>query len=495
VIADQMGKGWEEAEHLKVSLGELDPTIDRRTDPLAYGEGETKARVKVFVSKAFEGITNEIKRTLDFYVSQPEGEPIGRILLTGGTACCPGIAHFIEERLGIPCEVKNPLEGSLVAFNPQVSSNEGFATNSAIIIGQCQRNIANVPLRMTFLPPPIVHLKDFQRRRPLLVLEGIGLAAFIGFSVVTMGKTIEVYNQATDRLMVNIDGPDDNARQIREFITSTSKIEERVEYLREIGLSRGVVSQTMAEIAEKIPLGKTWVDSVDIDTTEIKLHMRGNNEQSVNPFKDQMKDVARLREMTVPEVKVLGSEGIEFLMSAKVEKNPSIELTKLREKLEVRDILALDVSLEDHSENPGAKQRAAIRVVVIEPFSEAERDELVLKILRAEDEAQLGFESKSIAIVFNDKKRKDRGQYDISHEELQSLIQGKSGVKDLTLKEPEVTAEETPAMTGMEGMTGEAGVGMEGMGMGMGMGMGGMGMGGMVPPDGASTGTEAAPAD
>lgn len=503
-LSDQMSLSWNEAEERKVNVGELDPTIDRRTDPLAYGEGDQAARVKVFLSKAFDGIANEIRRTLDFYVSQPEGEPIGKIYLTGGTARCPGIAQFVENRLGVPCEVKSPLEGTLVnvaGLQASAEKREMLDTTAAVLLGQCQRGIADVPLRMNFLPPPIVRLKDLKRRRPLLVLEGVGLAALIGFSVVTMGQTIKVYDEAGARLRRHLpeEGPvnvapettapgsaeasetDPVGTQIKKYIKSTSKIEDRVRCLREIGLTRGVVSQTLSEVAGKLPLGRTWVESVNVDTSDIKLAMRGDSEQAVTPFKEQMKEVSRLREMSVADVKSLGiGEGIEFSMSAKVEKNPSVELTKLREKLEAKPVTLLDLSLQDNSETAGSKQAAAIKVVVSEPFDEAERYDLVMKILRAVDEAQIGYENKTVSIVFETNKRKVKGTYDIDQETNQSLLQAKMEVKDLTLKEEPVVEEEaeeeTPAGegTGTEGAAGAEGMGsmdmMGGMGMSMPMG-------------------------
>ena len=483
-LSDQMSLSWNEAEKLKLDVGELDPTIDRRTDPLAYGEGDPAARVKVFLSKAFDVIANEIRRTLDFYVSQPEGEPIGKIYLTGGTSRCPGIAQFIVNRLGTPCEVKSPLEGTLVNIASLQSAGETremLDTTAAVLLGQCQRGIADVPLRMNFLPPPLVRLKDLKRRRPLLVLEGVGLAALVGFSVVTMGQTIKVYDEAGSRLYRHLPPevgsavsppipggaetpePDPVGKQIRTYIGSTRKIEERVDYLREIGLTRGVVSQTLSEVAGKLPLGRTWVESVDIDTTDIKLAMRGDTEQAVDPFKDHIKEVSRLREMTVSDVKSLGvGEGIEFTMEAKVEKNPSVELTKLREKLESKQISPLDLSLEDHSDTPGSKQIAAIKVVVPEPFNETERYDLVMRILRAEDEAQIGYESKSISIVLETNKRKVKGQYDIDQENIQALLQAKMEAKDLTFKESEVTEEEEDSAAASSAQEAMAAMGLGG---------------------------------
>jgi type IV pilus assembly protein PilM len=432
-LADQMGLEWEAAEELKVSIGELDSTIDRTTDPLAYGEKDQAARVRVFLSKAFDGISNEIRRTLDFYVSQPDGEPIGKIFLTGGASRCPGIARFIGNRLGIACEVKSPFEGTLV--NVETLQAEPLETTASILLGLCQRNISDVPLRMNFLPPAIVRQKEFEKRRAILAAEGILLTFLIGFSVVTMGQNIDVFQNASDDLQRQVEGRSDVAKQIGEYIENTRRIEERVIALRDIGLSRGVVSQTMSEIAEKIPLGETWLKSLDIDTTSLKLQVRGDSEESMIPFKEQMKEAPRLRETLAGDLKMLGPDGVGFTFSAKVEKNPSQELSKLRGKLDTRGIKPLDVTLEVHAESETTKQ-AAVTVTMPEAFNEAERSNMVQDILHAVADADLGFQRCTVSIVFHNAQRKPTGRYDIEQEAMQALLQGNMQVKDLTLKPP-----------------------------------------------------------
>ncbi len=470
-LADQMSLDWEAAEELKMNLGELDSTIDRQTDPLAYGERDQAARVRVFLSKAFDGISNEIRRTLDFYVSQPDGEPVSRIILTGGTTRCPGIAGFVSDRLGIPAEVRSPFEGTLV--NVESLQSAPIENTAAVLLGQCQRNAVGIPLRMNFLPPSIIRQKEFEKRRAVLAAEGILLSFLIGFSVVTMGQSIEVIEAASITLESNLDSTrSENAKHIRSFIESTKTVEERVSYLREIGLSRGVIGLTLAEIAEKVPLGETWVESVDLDTSEIKVQMRGASKESVDPFKEQMKEATRLRDLLVPDIQPL-PDGVKFALKAKVERNPSLELSKFREKLQTFNIEPLDVSLTDHSAPPGSKQSAAIRTVVFEPFNEAEKSELVQDILNAQNDAQLGFQTVRVTIAFQNNKRQDVMRYEISQEEIQSILQGKMEVKDLT---PRTDAEVLPGA--------EGGMGAEGMG-GAPMGgppMGGPPMGGPPPP-------------
>lgn len=473
-LADQMGIGWEAAEELKVSIGEIDSTIDRGTDPLSFGEGDQAARVRVFLSKAFDTIANEVRRTLDFYVSQPDGEPIGKIYLTGGTANCPGAASFIESRLGIPTEVKSPFDSTLV--NVEALEEVPLQNTSAVLLGQCQRNIADVPLRMNFLPNSIVRQKEFEKRRAILAAEGILLSFLIGFSVVTMGQSIDVIQQASNALEDMVRGRNNQtAQQINTYIEQSRSIEDRIEYLRDIGRSQGVISQTLAEVSEKIPLGATWVTGVDMDTTQVTLQLRGDDEISVGTLKEEMQDAARLREIKVGGLtKISGGGGVSFNLTAKVEKNPSPELTRFREKLEFRGVEFLDVTLDDHSDPPGSKQSGSMKVVVTEPISEAERRDIVLDILSAEGDSELGFQSRQVSIEFQSPQRTFVGRYDIADQEIELLLKGEMEVKTLVLK---TDVEPAPGAGGMGGDMG--------MGAGVPMGMGGVPPVGIPPAGGA----------
>jgi type IV pilus assembly protein PilM len=428
VLSDQMSLPWDQAEELKIELGKLDPSIDRQTDPLAFGEADQAARVRVFLSKGFDAIVNEIRRTLDFYVSQPDGEPIEKVMLTGGTSRIPGLAEFVESRLNIPCEVLHPFDTTLVDVHSLDA--DPLQNSCSVLLGLCQRNIEDVPLRMNFLPPAIVRRKEFEKRRMILIAEAVMLAGLIAVSVVSMHRTISVFQAATDSLENNIDGRGETATRIREYIDSTRKLEDRVTILRDIGRSRGVIAQTLAEIAEKLPLGETWITGMEMDTTDIRMQVRGVKEDSINIFKSNMTEVNRVRkDFSVKDVKRLSEGGIEFQLQGEVEKDPSPELSKLREKLETRSVKFYEVALDKDSSGG-----ALISVTVPKPFGDSETGDTVMGILRAIGDAELGFENKTVDIVFNNTMRQMTGKYSIRESDVQALLQGAMDVGQLTIK-------------------------------------------------------------
>lgn len=430
-LCDHLGLDWEAAEETKIQIGSLDPSIDRQTDPLAYGEDDQRERVKVFLSKSFESITAEIRRTLDFYVSQPDGEPIGQIILTGGTSLLPGVAEFIEDRLGLPCVQKSPFDNTSVSIDLEGHAElAGQATN---LIGFCQRNIADTPMRMNFLPPVIVKQKEFEKRRTLLVIEAVLLAFFIWGSVLSVRQQITVFNAATDSLETNLDGPGDTARKIRHYIDSTKRLEQRFDFLRDIARSRGVISQTLAEIADELPLGETWLTTIDIDTTRIRTSVRGARDVSMGMFKDRLQQIDRLRNPIISNSNRLGAEGISFNLVAEIEKDPSPEISKLRQQMEDMGIEYFEISLTDLSQPPGSRQLVEIRVVLPMAMGEEEQHNVIMDVLRAQNDANIGFQEKNVQIVFQNVQRMDAAKLNIKHSQIESLLQGTLEIKELTM--------------------------------------------------------------
>lgn len=440
-LADQMGLEWDQAEELKVSMGEVDPSIGRQTDPLAYGEEDQAARVKVFLSKSFDAIANEIRRTLDFYVSQPDGEPVEKILLTGGSSQIPGVADYLEHRLGIPTEAADVFEETLVNVNELES--EPLSGVAGVLLGQAQKNIGDVPLRMNFLPSYIIRRKEFEKRRTWLLVEGILLACFVFFAIGAVRANIELYQLANQELEKNLTrlpgagaSKSDIATQIGEYMEQTRLLEARFATLNDIDRTRGVISQSLADIANNLPLGETWLTRVDADTASVVLKVRGNDLKTLGAFKDQMETAPHILAPNVSSQDVRSDGTVEFTVTAAIEKDPSTEKSALREKLTNRNVEIFEIYFDDLSEPKGSKQRFHLGLVVPDPVNEAERAVLVMDILGAVGDAGLGYAEENFTIVFQTSRREPVGEYRIDPQQAQALLKAELEVKDLTFNPP-----------------------------------------------------------
>ena len=79
----------------------------------AYGVEADKVEGKILASvkPILDTIIGEIKRAVEFYQQKYRDEPIGTILLNGGTARLPGMVVYITEQVGIETQMANPWIG------------------------------------------------------------------------------------------------------------------------------------------------------------------------------------------------------------------------------------------------------------------------------------------------------------------------------------------------------------------------------------------------
>jgi type IV pilus assembly protein PilM len=122
-VAERTGLPEEQAEALKVAcglLGDLGEECDM----------DQVREVRHALALGARPLVEEIRRSLEFYRSQGIARPIERIVLTGGTSGCVGLDRYLQQALGIPVVLGNPL-----ANLASGELDSGLAARSAVAIG------------------------------------------------------------------------------------------------------------------------------------------------------------------------------------------------------------------------------------------------------------------------------------------------------------------------------------------------------------------------
>ena len=86
----------QQAEKIKLGGVDLD---DRKKEGL-----------EKIVTNEVSAWIKEIKRALDFVSSTRTGDPIGKIIVSGGSCRIPGLQKYLEMETGIPVEQLNPFK-------------------------------------------------------------------------------------------------------------------------------------------------------------------------------------------------------------------------------------------------------------------------------------------------------------------------------------------------------------------------------------------------
>jgi Tfp pilus assembly PilM family ATPase len=74
-------------------------------------EQNIKSQVFNCIAPVLAEMVQEIRRSLDYFQGRNENSPIHEIWITGGTANLKGLAPFLQQELGIPTVVADPLSG------------------------------------------------------------------------------------------------------------------------------------------------------------------------------------------------------------------------------------------------------------------------------------------------------------------------------------------------------------------------------------------------
>lgn len=61
------------------------------------------------VKNTLGNLTNEVRRSIQFFENQPNGKPVQRVCIGGGSSSMRNLDTFLAAELGLPCEIIDPL--------------------------------------------------------------------------------------------------------------------------------------------------------------------------------------------------------------------------------------------------------------------------------------------------------------------------------------------------------------------------------------------------
>ncbi len=127
------------------------------------------------VTEVADKIVSEIRRSLDFYITQPDGMAIDSLVISGGQALLPGMSDYLEEKLTVPVTVTQEIpEGAPIRW----SDSAGPITPYLIPMGLALQGMGVGSIQVDFLPEDRKITRDFPYRvAAVMVALAAGVAA------------------------------------------------------------------------------------------------------------------------------------------------------------------------------------------------------------------------------------------------------------------------------------------------------------------------------
>jgi type IV pilus assembly protein PilM len=76
----------------------------------AGGDEYLRQQISDAITPVLGELVTELRRSLDFYRNRANGQGAQRLVITGGTACLPGLAPFLTANLEVPVVLGNAME-------------------------------------------------------------------------------------------------------------------------------------------------------------------------------------------------------------------------------------------------------------------------------------------------------------------------------------------------------------------------------------------------
>ena len=321
-IAREFDVSFTEAESMKVRYATLTsegPGISSSAD-LSMDDIEKIRRIPQIIENPLENIVSEVRRSIDFYVSQPDGMAVSKVLVTGGTTRIPGIEEFISERLGIPTE-RAPMP-EIPGLDCSELSWESVGDQLGVSIGLALRTVNSGIFQMNFIPPNIKQDIALEQKRASIITQGVLILALTALLIVFIHFQINLKKQINKHfeIFIKIDeGP--LGEKLATLLKEQTAIEERFKAFNHINQFRGKLSEILIDLPKMVP-DQVWVTSLSLNGEEMDIGGKAEDEIGIDQFVNRIRLSAYCNPFETKIVdKVTVGDYMEFKIKTKLKSN------------------------------------------------------------------------------------------------------------------------------------------------------------------------------
>lgn len=267
-------------------------TLKRELGFVAFGgvyagaDNEKADRVSKIIRSVLTRLHAEVNRSINFYRSQQGGRPPATVLLTGGSSMIPHVDTFFEDKLKVPVEYFNPFTRVSVSAEVDTERLNDDLQCMGEVVGLALRRAEHCAVEINLMPPELVALKIFRRRKPYFALSAAGIVILMLIWCGYFFKAASAYEARVERVK----------KETKAF-AQTKKNLERASADREVAAAR------FEEVAELIGSRSRWIEILagvrdcmqeGMWVTAVTPEVAGNQiprvEITLQAFSDRLKD-------------------------------------------------------------------------------------------------------------------------------------------------------------------------------------------------------------
>lgn len=274
---------FEEAERIKIE----------NTIALVSGyEDNDISDINIEASKAattiLDRILAEVRRSLDFYISQPDGMTVDKIVISGGQVYLPNIAEYFEEKLGIPVEIKQTFKNETTEIEEEKLQE---LSKYIIAIGLGITGVGLGKININFLPPDQKDIIEFKKKNYTMIAISSFLIMSVLISTMVGKEAARKYNEVSGEIEGKLAGAQQIIKSEQEAIAKRKVLKDKYVSISKAVKNRAYWLDFLLKIQEKKP-PDVWLDQVTMfQDGKVIIVGRALTDDSMAFFSQNMNDL------------------------------------------------------------------------------------------------------------------------------------------------------------------------------------------------------------
>ncbi len=253
-IAKEFNVDFQDAEQRKIADGFV-----ALGGPYADHEDPVIAGVSKVIRNSLTRLHSEIMRTTNFYRSQQGGSAPELALLSGATVGLPFIREFFAEKLNIPIDYFNALRNVTVGggVNKEVIATQAHTLGE--IVGAAAAGLTSPPVNLELAPESVQKAREFQKRKPALVLSTLTLAGLLGALGLWYSKAADLAEQKSESLATQEKALSEHSAALKDLKSQLDAIEAKKDPFVDAVTNRAYWTAVFNDLSQRMDTDLMWI--------------------------------------------------------------------------------------------------------------------------------------------------------------------------------------------------------------------------------------------
>ncbi len=277
------------------------------------------SQVASALSPILENLFAEIRRSLNYYRSQPEGAAITKVILSGGSARLKNLDQFLSQKLRVPVEIADPL--SRIKYDPTTFKLKEILPSFSVAVGLALRAVELGEIKISLLPQIVKEKALIQaRKRNLMIAAGLGMAIIL-FSGLLFLQRLQQRETRLAYIKAELEKIKDIIPKVEKLKREKTAVEKRMKVITGLLTEKARWLDVLLEMTRVFP-SSVWIQSLSLPAKDsASISAQASSVEAVSNLMVRLRKSPYFEEINLGSVSTpKEGEAVSFPMKWKIKK-------------------------------------------------------------------------------------------------------------------------------------------------------------------------------